>query len=125
MRVSAEDHRPARARPPPQTLFSKRKLPVCKCHAHIGIQQLEMVYLSDWYCRRHRSNFLSLGDHLARGRRQRWGRWCVLILSVYVYDKARLRRPSRESSDIVKSFLIGPTKVVDDGLTEVVVISVR
>src|SRR5712664_185434 len=52
LRVIAEQKRAPFVRPPPETLFTERDLPIRKCHSDIGIEKTKAVDRCNWRCGR-------------------------------------------------------------------------
>src|SRR5262249_50264451 len=120
----AEHERSALAGPQPQALFAEGKRILAELHPRINIERIEPIDGVDWSRRLHWV-VIHLGDQrlLSGGRRGTPG--CMLILASRIPEEAPVYCTHRGSAIEAASLIVGPPKIVPDGLAEVETVTQR
>src|SRR5258708_16253568 len=130
LRVIAEHRCSALRRSPPQTLISIGNLPVGKVHGHVGIKQSSLIESSGRRSGGHGKRLghcamtkVSLRYRFESGLGQSRRRGGVLKFPCNINRKRSVRRPTRESRNIIEALLFGTPVVIDYGLAKMIAVS--
>src|SRR6266566_587867 len=121
LRIVAEQHRAAVARPPPQALLAESCLPVVEIQPDVRVKEPELIHRRYWRCR----GFWERVDRgYGRPRRIReWGRGrTVLILAPNISHPTTGSGPGGKPRYRIESSFVRTAIVVDERLSESVTV---